>query len=162
MPIPNVTTGQLITESWGDAVADAINLIEGQVGSWTPELTFATPGTLSVTYSEQTGIYRRFGKTLFYVFRISTASFTRGTAAGNLLVTGLPFTVAVPIIPGLVSAQGWTKASYTAISCAPGNGGTSMTFPAMGSGQNLANLQATDLPSGGSVVLRGSGLYITT
>lgn len=25
MPVPNVTTGQLITESWGDAVADAIN-----------------------------------------------------------------------------------------------------------------------------------------
>ena len=29
MPVPNVTTGDTITEAWGDAVADAVNSLEG-------------------------------------------------------------------------------------------------------------------------------------
>ena len=63
-------------------------------GTWTPTLTFATPGTLAVTYGVRTGNYTKVGNlvTARFKIEINPAGFVKGTASGGLKVTGLPFT----------------------------------------------------------------------
>jgi hypothetical protein len=62
-------------------------------GTWVPTLTFATPGTLAVTYSTQTGNYIKVGNlvTARYSILIVPAALVKGTASGGLQITGLPF-----------------------------------------------------------------------
>lgn len=64
-----------------------------EVGTWTPSLTFATPGDLSVSYTTQTGRYRKYGRLLWVDFRVITSTFNFTTATGALQLGGLPFTM---------------------------------------------------------------------
>lgn len=64
-----------------------------EVGTWTPSLTFATPGDLNVAYTTQVGRYRKYGRLLWVDFRIVTSNFTFTTASGALNIAGLPFTM---------------------------------------------------------------------
>jgi len=77
------------------ASADANTLDDYEEGTWTPTLTFATPGTLAVTYSQQTGNYTKVGNliTARYSITINIGGLVIGTASGGLKITGLPFTV---------------------------------------------------------------------
>ena len=43
------------------------------VGIWTPVLTFATPGNLSVAYSLQYGTWQRYGKLIVCSFAVVTS-----------------------------------------------------------------------------------------
>lgn len=65
-----------------------------QTGTFVPAITFSTPGNLSVSYTTQTGQWRRMGKSLFVAFRVTCSAFTHTTASGTLNITGLPFTLA--------------------------------------------------------------------
>lgn len=59
-------------------------------GTFTPTVTFATPGTLSVSYAQQWGWYTRIGNRVsFHLFVQFTP--TKGTASGNFRINGLPF-----------------------------------------------------------------------
>lgn len=60
-------------------------------GVWTPGITFATPGDLSVTYSTQLGDYIKSGDQVTIWGRIVTSAFTYTTSAGNFEITGVPF-----------------------------------------------------------------------
>lgn len=64
-------------------------------GTWTPVLTFATPGTLVTTYNAQTGTFTKVGRLVTVMFRLSfaAAGIIKGTASGGLSITGLPYTV---------------------------------------------------------------------
>jgi hypothetical protein len=129
-------------------------------GTWTPTLTFATPGNLAVTYNAITGgVWTKIGRLVSASFVLQTASFTFTTASGNLLVRGWPFT------PNAANAnyrayapltfQGITKAGYgTMVGALLGNS-TDMQVLASGSGQAVANVAATDTPTGGTVILGG-------
>lgn len=61
-------------------------------GTWTPVLTFATPGDLSVSYIIQTGTYMKIGNMVtVWLSLVCTPTFT--TASSMLEITGLPQTV---------------------------------------------------------------------
>jgi hypothetical protein len=76
------------------ASADANTLDDYEEGTWTPTLTFATPGTLAVTYGVRTGNYTKVGNlvTARFKIEINPAGFVKGTASGGVKITGLPFT----------------------------------------------------------------------
>lgn len=61
-------------------------------GTWTPVMTFSTPGDLAVTYSAQVGFYERIGSMVTAHFRVVASAFTYTTATGTFQITGLPFT----------------------------------------------------------------------
>lgn len=64
-----------------------------QSGSFTPTVTFATPGNFSPTYVAQQGRYKRIGKICHYWLYLQWHSNAYTTAAGQLYLGGLPFTV---------------------------------------------------------------------
>lgn len=132
------------------------------ITSWTPALTFATPGDLSVAYTHQVGRYFQIGKLVVAWFSIQTSTFTHTTASGDCQVTGLPITPASAtgwIMPANVLWAGVTKASYTQMNARNNSGNTYMTFEMSGSGVGTASVAASDMPTGGTVVLRGALIY---
>src|SRR6185437_3599423 len=124
-------------------------------GTWTPVLTFATPGNLSVSYSTQTGDYTRIGRMVFASFAIITSAFTWTTASGSLEITGLPFTSAN--LSGrfwagaLTQWQGITKTGFTSMALRLAANSSALLVFASGSGQASSGLQASDLPTTGTV-----------
>ena len=143
-------------------IEDEFNKI-GIVKRWTPALTFATPGNLSVAYTTAVADYVRVREWVTANFRILTSSFTWTTSTGNLQITGLPYTASTSSNDanyvwqggGLVFG-GITKANYTQFTPQVSAGSNVILIGASGSGQAPANLVAADLPTGGSVVLSGS------
>lgn len=134
-------------------------------GSWTPVLTCATPGNLSVSYTTQMGRYERNGKLVTLYFNITTSAFTHTTASGQVNITGIPFTCLT--LSGLnclanLTFQGITKANFTQFNPRIQNNATTMQISASGSAQTTANLVITELPTGGSVILYGSVTYPIT
>ena len=133
--------------------------VNGEVtGSWTPTITFATPGDLSVAYaaSGQIGRYTRIGNLMHVTGRIVTSTFTHTTAAGALKIGGLP--TAVTVIsnfswPGALEWRGITKATYTDIVVYGVAGETNLQVGASGSGVAADDVVAADMPTGGTVVL---------
>lgn len=168
---PNTTTTQKFLGMTGTGSAGAAPVWEQPTASdlsdyaattWTPALTFATPGDLSVAYSTQAGTYTRIGRLVFYAFEIITSTFTHSTASGNLRISGLPLTVGSPGHgqPGAVSWQGITKAGYTDIASFPAAGQTYMQFFASASGSNVSAVTAANMPTAGTVDISASGFYI--
>ena len=133
-------------------------------GTWTPTITFATPGDLSVVYSTQNGRYYKFGMIVLLEWNIVTSTFTHTTASGNLRLTGLPFT-SVGYGGSLRSGFGNTdwggiiKANYTDICPFTSENNTIINFAASGSGQTPATIATGDMPTGGTVRLRGNFIY---
>lgn len=169
LPIANGGTG--IT-SFGTGVATALGVSTTATGgfatqvnntSFTPVVSFATPGDLSVSYSNQVGSYSRNGNMVTYNFGIAfTPTYT--TSSGILTVS-LPFTAAA-------GANGW----YGAL----GNtGGVNATYPsgrttvvgsidpssntfylrASGAAVNSTNLITTNFASGLAYTISGSITY---
>lgn len=135
---------------------------QGAPVAWTPVLTFATPGNLSVSYGSQVGSYRIEGRRLLARFTIVTSGFTHTTASGSLLLTGLPIASTVSsnrISVGSAYWSGITKAGFSQIVPRMGTSVSSIEFYACGSGAGLSGVQAADTPSGGTVVLVGEVAY---
>jgi len=66
------------------------NLIGGALsGDWTPAISFGG-GTTGITYTTQVGKYHRFGNLVTCQMYIVLSS--KGSSAGSLKITGLPFT----------------------------------------------------------------------
>jgi hypothetical protein len=141
-------------------IAEGLN----QLGSWTPVLTFATPGDLSVAYSTQYGSYVKIGRLVVLKFILVTSAFTWSTASGNLTITGVPFVSANETTAnrGWATFTGITKANYTQFSPFVGANTTTISWDASGSGQTQSTVAAADMPSGGSVQLRGNIPYFAT
>ncbi len=92
-------TPTLITPVLGAATATSINFGGSTLSTftdnttWTPTMTFATPGDLTVAYANQLGNYQRIGNIVVLHFVITfTPTYT--TASGNMIINGLPFTAA--------------------------------------------------------------------
>ena len=142
-------------------VSGVVTLIGSQQGTWTPVLTFGTPGDLAVVYSTQEGIYSRAGNAFFVDAGIITSTFTHTTASGACRITGLPFTSAATGQFRLALTWGGiTKAGYTDIVGLVNSGNAFVQFQAFGSGVAPSAVTAADMPTGGSVVLQFSGLYL--
>ena len=78
------------------ASSNANTLDDYEEGTWTPELTFATPGSVSVGYSGREGFYTKIGNLVQFSCILKVNSFSKGTASGTLKVNGLPFTAQNP------------------------------------------------------------------
>jgi hypothetical protein len=142
-----------------DALADAAvtnDKLALEYDDWTPVLTFATPGDLSVAYSNQTGSYVRIGTFVIAEFTLTTSTFTHSTASGSARITGLPLTSAAAY-RGAMSWRGITKVNYTQVT--PAISGSNIIFTASGSGQATASVAAADMPTGGTVDLRGFVIF---
>jgi hypothetical protein len=65
----------------------------GYIGptNWSPVMTYATPGTLSITASYG-GRFMKIGKFVTCWFSVRVSAFSKGTASGALIITGLPYT----------------------------------------------------------------------
>lgn len=132
-------------------------------GPWTPTLTFATPGDLSVTYGARSGRYKRVDEVVEVAFTIITTVFTHSTGSGDVRITGLPFNCGQSSqqYSGSIVWGGVTKAGYTQVTPQAIWGGAYVYFWTSGSGVATVTLKAADLPTGGDVWLEGSVKYIT-
>lgn len=133
-------------------------------GTWTPVLTFATPGTLSVTYSQQIGSYVKIGSLVILSFQIATSAFTLGTASGALNITGAPYTnnqATNHHARGVLAYRGITNAAYIDIMAQMNAGSSIIQAIACASAAAPAVVVATDTPSGGTMVLGGTIIYQT-
>lgn len=141
----------------GGSIAGTVNI--GDTATWTPTLTFATPGDLSVTYSVQQASYTRVGDLATLFFQVVTSAFTHTTASGLLLITGSPFTsanVSNQEAYGQLSWGGITKATYTHVMSRIVANSNQIRFIASGSGVATSAVVAADTPTGGTMNLRGS------
>lgn len=127
-------------------------------GTWTPVLTFATPGDLAVAYTTQVGTYTRIGNLVTVNCSLLLSSFVHGTASGNLQITGLPFTSKTVAgsgygAQGAMRFEGITKASYTQFSAQIGSAAALATIIACrpDAGAGAAPVTAADMPTGGTV-----------
>ena len=156
------TAGQIKFPASQNASSNANTLDDYEEGTWTPVLTFDTPGDLAVVYTTQVGSYTKIGRTVFANFAILTSSFTHTTASGQQNITGLPFTsanVAGYVWMGALAWQGITKANYTNVNVALTNNSTALFFYASGSGQSLATIAAGDTPTTNTQYRYGSIVY---
>lgn len=132
----------------------------GETGTWTPVLTFGTPGNLSVAYaaSGQVGRYTLRDNLITYYFQIVTSTFTHTTASGNLIITGLLVAAGASIdcVGANLVWQGITKANFTQVAPEIAASDTAIFFNASGSAQNNSAVAFGDCPTGGTVRLVGS------
>jgi hypothetical protein len=127
--------------------------------AFTPTVTFATPGDLSLgTPSLLQGDVTIRGRLATVEFNIIVVP-TQTTASGNLQLSGFGLT-AITLTDyaafGPVVWGGITKAGYTQVTAAIVSAGSSIIFSASGSASAASNVVAANVPSGGTLHLRGS------
>lgn len=158
-----VSGGQIAFPATQVPSANANTLDDYEEGTWTPVLTFATPGDLSVAYSVSTGFYTKNGREVCIRFTVATSTFTHTTASGNLLVTGAPFTslsTSGSASTGPLSFQGINKAGYNQFNASLPANSSAIGFLACESGSDRSNIGSADMPTGGTVVLQSTFNYI--
>jgi hypothetical protein len=128
-------------------------------GTWTPEVTFETPGNLTVGYRHLVAYYTKVGRVVHITAWIDTDGFAHTTASGYFAVTGLPFnpissttgslmhhlwpnTGAVPVVP-YIRGLGWIE------------------FYQLGTG-SWTQVVVADVPTGQDFILRINATYMTT
>ena len=146
------------------AVPDQVSdLTDYEEGSWTPTLTFSTPGNLAVPYSVRTATYIKVADLLFYSFTVFASPVTHTTASGNLLVTGFPHAASGGFFVGSCSFEGITlPAGRTQIQTLIDQGTTQAQFSTAGSAVGINVITTANVPTGGQVVLIGAGCYRTS
>jgi hypothetical protein len=92
-----VNTGNLVIGTAGKGIDFSVNtggagkssqlLDDYEEGTFTPTATFTTPGSVSVSFA--IGVYTKVGNLVSIIFRITI---TKGTASGDIILAGLPFT----------------------------------------------------------------------
>ena len=131
-------------------------------GTWTPEITFSTPGDLNVTYGTQVGRYTKVGNQVTIIGVVETSAFTHTTASGNFIITGLPFSsanVSGLLTNGSVTSQGWTKAGYAWLAPQIANAANTIYFQTYNSGSSVANVGVADTPTTTTQVWRFAVTY---
>lgn len=158
-----LTAGQIAFPATQNPSADANTLDDYEEGTWTPVLTFATPGDLNVVYSAQEGLYTKIGRLVTAVCTINTSTFTFTSASGNCNITGFPFAnhATVRARSGTAQFQGVTKAGFTQMDLGM-IGGQQLAIPAMSaSATNVSAVTAANMPTGGTVIFSFTISYHT-
>jgi len=159
-----LTKGQVAFPDSFENSADPNTLDDYEEGTWTPAVTFVTPGDLSVVYSFQAGLYTKIGRIVTISFALVTSTFTHTTASGNMKITGLPFPSSsdssqrsyAPLL-----FAGINKASYTQVMAAlVGASSSELLVQASGMGIGVGSVAVADAPTGGQVVLGGNVSYV--
>lgn len=136
-----------------------------QEGTFTPTVTAATVGDLSVSYATQVGIYKRHGNVV-YIDVTLTFTPTYTTASGAVRFAGLPFAAVASSSPSAlvltdITAFTW-PASRTQLVPVVNLGATYATIQGLGSAVSPADLAITDKASGSSAIVRFRGSYQLT
>lgn len=128
-------------------------------GTWTPVVTFATPGDLSVIYTVQTGDWEQIGNRIHLTFSLSfTPTFT--TASGAFRIDGIPANAVAASVGGgvflsLNAAFVWT--GFTSLNLFLG---ATNLLTVLKTGPSLTSAATTtSLPTGVAQVLTGSIWY---
>ena len=160
-PSINLAGGQIKFPATQNASSDVNTLDDYEESdSWTPTITFNTPGDLSVSYTTQTGTYTKVGRQVIATIYIATSTFTHSTASGALVIGGFPHTISANTLHiSTLTFQGITKANYTQFSIRPSGASTTANVSCSGSAQAFALLAAADMPTGGNVILQGTVIY---
>lgn len=148
----NLTGGQIKFPASQNASADGNTLDDYEEGSWTPTITFATPGDLSVTYSLQAGTYIKIGSKVSLWGRVATSAFTHTTAAGDARIGGFPFANGgVSFGSGNIAlASNFGNANVEDVAPLIGTSDSHMAFNGItwGVSTTSATLTVTEFPSG--------------
>jgi len=75
------------------ASTNANTLDDYEEGTFTPTITIETPGTFSVTYSANYGLYVKIGKLVYLNIDVRVNTFSRGTGTGPWGFATIPFPV---------------------------------------------------------------------
>src|SRR5215210_6522373 len=88
----DLTNGQILSETWTDAVTGNLLYLGGPANavwvSWTPTLTQGAPVTVTVVLARYTTV----GKTAFVQFQLTLS--TAGTANTQIVLGGIPAAIA--------------------------------------------------------------------
>ena len=136
----------------------------GVSGSWTPAISAANLGDLSVTYAVQRGTYIRFGDIVNCTFNIQANSISYTTATGFLRITGLPILPindGISLFSGSLFFQGITKAGFTQFTPVALAGTSYFLIYASASGAGTDPVDITDLPTISTPWIIGSFWFIT-
>ena len=132
-------------------------------GTWTPALTFVTPGDLAAGSVTAWGewILRDGWVTVNFSYVANT--WTHTTASGALRVSGIPFTAktvsGATWVGSIGSVTGITKAGYGHYGLIILSGGTTFNPQASGSGLGASGIQASEFASGSAKSMTGSISY---
>jgi hypothetical protein len=163
IPTINLTGGQIVFPSTQSASGNANTLDDYEEGTFTPAITFVTPGNLSVAYTLQSGTYAKVGRIVNLHVAVVTSSFSHTTASGNLQITGMPFVSGITSVAqreGGIQWEGITIANYTDMCPTLEDLSATITIRASGSAQTPRPIAASDMPTGGTVVFRGGVTYL--
>lgn len=126
--------------------------------SWSPVVTFATPGNLNVVYSLQSAQTVKIGGMCFANFRITTTTFTFTTASGNVQITGL-----TPAPTGaFASASSGTLSSWagmTGITVVPTTAVNASSVITLQSASGSSSLTTANFTTATNVTLGGNLAY---
>lgn len=149
----NLSGGQIAFPATQSASANANTLDDYEEGTWTPAISFQTPGNLAVSYTTQVGSYVKIGKQVTVSCHVLASSFTHTTANLSLIITGLPFTsenISGARWAGVLIFQGVTIATYTNFAAVLSNNSTSVLIAASATATGYTFLQASHVPTGGT------------
>jgi hypothetical protein len=129
---------------------------------FTPEITFATPGDLSVTYNAVNAVYEEdadTGLVFVSVYLAFTPVFT--TAEGQVRITNMPKTAVEGsfVLPISLAQSFAFPPNMTMLAASIAAGDDYATIVASGSIYAAANVSANELASGGNYFLVFSGHY---
>lgn len=162
----HATSPTLVTPVLGVATATSINFGQDALnyydeGTFTPVVTFATAGDLSVSYVNQSGTYVRIGAFVNAVI-VLTFTPTYTTSSGAIQITGAPFTASATVI-GAMSND--TNFNYPASRTAPisriSSGGTTFLSFGIGSGAGATGFSTTQFPTAVQQTIRMQLCYTT-
>lgn len=161
----NLTSGQIAFPAVQVPSAGANVLDDYEEGTWTPTITCASPGNLSVTYSTQFGTYTKVGNCVTIGCVVVASAFTWTTSTGTILVGTLPFSLsgnfrgaaALSAASGLVGSAN----DYFAMQIDAGVSSTQLSIGRMNSGTGASSTATISLfPSGSGKQLTFSGSYL--
>lgn len=168
LPSPGTPGNVVVVDAAGTGIEDggeAAVLFDS--GTFTPTVTFATPGNLSVAYGRQLGWYTRVGNFVFFTLDVQATTFTFTTASGNFQINGLPLAVATvspssgpPCFLGNFAGIN-TDAGDVQLNARAASGQTYLNI--LSSRDNAAGAVATTsyFTTGTAVSLTISGFYVT-
>lgn len=165
---PSITPASLFDANYS-AIANIVNQLVTAVnalgtgatyveGSWTPVI--AGSGTAGVqTYLTQLGRYIQVGNLVWIMCNVQTSAIG-GTIAGNVTITGLPFTstTGTNLNQGISGIAGSVTYTGGATQIAPliQPNTTVITIDQQGTGVNLTNLPVSALGATSQFILSGS------
>lgn len=148
------TSPTLVTPALGTPASGVLSNCTFATGSWTPAITGSSAGPNAIGYAFQQGEYTVVGNLVFYQGRVIVNSLTIGAAAGQLQITGLPFTS--------VSTTANTNPAAIITKFLTIDVGTLFLSGFVANNSNLINVIATVNPAGDSATYQVTNITSTT